>query len=120
VLKPKTAAELIAILQQVPMLDATLAFEPWGEIPGYSIAAKTGTAQVGSCQCLYGSSYIGMAPASNPQLVVAVNVQNPKRGSYFGNAVAGPVFYHVMKFALQTLKIPPDHGQRPNVRLTAP
>ena len=48
VLKPKTAAELIAILQQVPMLDATLAFEPWGEIPGYSIAAKTGTAQVGS------------------------------------------------------------------------
>ncbi len=48
VLKPKTAAELIAILQQVPWLDATLAFEPWGEIPGYSIAAKTGTAQVGS------------------------------------------------------------------------
>ena len=93
------------------LLDATLAFEPWGEIPGYSIAAKTGTAQVGACQCLYGSSYIGMAPASNPQLVVAVNVQNPKRGSYFGNAVAGPVFYHVMKFALQTLKIPPDRGQ---------
>lgn len=120
VLKPKTAAELIAILQQVPWLDATLAFEPWGEIPGYSIAAKTGTAQVGACQCLYGSSYIGMAPASNPQLVVAVNVQNPKRGSYFGNAVAGPVFYHVMKFALQTLKIPPDGGKRPNVRLTAP
>jgi len=51
---------------------------------------------------------------------VAVNVQNPKRGSYFGNAVAGPVFYHVMKFALQTLKIPPDGGKRPNVRLTAP
>jgi cell division protein FtsI (penicillin-binding protein 3) len=120
VLKPRTAAELIAILQQVPMLDATLAFEPWGEIPGYSIAAKTGTAQVGRCQCLYGSSYIGMAPASNPQLVVAVNVQNPKRGSYFGNAVAGPVFYHVMKFALQTLKIPPDRAKRPNVRLTAP
>ena len=120
VLKPRTAAELIAILQQVPWLDATLAFEPWGEIPGYSIAAKTGTAQVGACQCLYGSSYIGMAPASNPQLVVAVNVQNPKRGSYFGNAVAGPVFYHVMKFALQTLKIPPDDGKRPNVRLTAP
>ena len=59
--------------------------------PATPIAAKTGTAQVGpSCQCQYGSSYIGMAPASNPQLVVAVNVQNPKRGSYFGNAVAGP------------------------------
>jgi cell division protein FtsI (penicillin-binding protein 3) len=120
VLKPRTAADLVAILQQVPMLDATLAAQPWGEIPGYSVAAKTGTAQVGKCQCRYGSSYIGMAPASNPQVVVAVNVQNPRRGSYFGNAVAGPVFYHVMKFALQDLKIPPDHAKRPNVRLTAP
>jgi cell division protein FtsI (penicillin-binding protein 3) len=120
VLKPRTAANLVAILQQVPMLDATLAAQPWGEIPGYSVAAKTGTAQVGKCQCRYGSSYIGMAPASNPQVVVAVNVQNPRRGNYFGNAVAGPVFYHVMKFALQELKIPPDHAKRPNVRLTAP
>jgi cell division protein FtsI (penicillin-binding protein 3) len=120
VLKPRTAADLVAILQQVPMLDATLAAQPWGEIPGYSVAAKTGTAQVGKCQCRYGSSYIGMAPASDPQVVVAVNVQNPRRGSYFGNAVAGPVFYHVMKFALQELKIPPDHAKRPNVRLTAP
>jgi cell division protein FtsI (penicillin-binding protein 3) len=61
-----------------------------------------------------------MAPASNPQLVVAVNVQNPRRGGYYGNMVAGPVFYHVMKFALQTLKIPPDGANRPDVRLTAP
>jgi hypothetical protein len=52
--------------------------------------------------------------------VVAVNVQNPKKGSYFGAAVAGPVFYHVTKFALQTLRIPPDGGHRPRVRLMAP
>jgi cell division protein FtsI (penicillin-binding protein 3) len=124
VLRATTAHELVGILQQVPFLDATLAYQPWGEIPGYSIATKTGTAQVwdakAGCLCEYGSSYIGMAPASNPQLVVAVNIQNPKTGDYFGNYVAGPVFYHVLKFALQTLKIPPDHGQRPNVRLTAP
>ncbi|MGE5132703.1 MAG: peptidoglycan D,D-transpeptidase FtsI family protein [Gemmatimonadota bacterium] len=120
VLRAATARQLIAILQQVPMLDATLAAEPWGEIPGYSVASKTGTAQEGACQCHYGSSYIGMAPASNPQVVVAVNVQNPKRGGYYGNLVAGPVFYKVMKFALQTLKIPPDGGKRPDVRLTAP
>ena len=124
VLKPVTARELVGILQQVPMLDATLADQPWGEIPGYSVAAKTGTAQVwdprAHCLCQYGSSYIGMAPASNPQIVVAVNIQNPKSGDYFGNYVAGPVFYHVMKFALQALKIPPDGAKRPNVRLTAP
>jgi len=124
VLKTSTSHQLISILQQVPMLDATVALQPWGEIPGYSVASKTGTAQVwdpkAHCLCQYGSSYIGIAPATDPQLVVAVNIQNPHKGDYFGNYVAGPVFYHVMKFALQALKIPPDHGQRPQVRLTAP
>jgi len=119
VLKAKTARELISILQQVPYLDATLAYQPWGEIPGYSVASKTGTAQIDPCQCHYGSSYIGMAPASHPKLVVAVNIQHPRKADYFGNYVAGPAFYQVMKFALQTLKIPPDGGKRPNVRLTA-
>ena len=119
VLKARTARELISILQQVPYLDATLAYQPWGEIPGYSVASKTGTAQIDPCQCHYGSSYIGMAPASHPKLVVAVNIQHPRKADYFGNYVAGPAFYQVMKFALQTLKIPPDGGKRPNVRLTA-
>ena len=41
-----------------------------------------------------------MAPAGNPKLVVAVNVQNPRKGGYFGIQVAGPVFYKVMNFAL--------------------
>ena len=85
--------------------------EPWGIIPGYAIAAKTGTSQewnaTKKCLCKYGASYIGMAPGNNPQVVVAVNVQNPKKGGYFGDVVAGPVFYKVMTFALQTLKIPP-------------
>ncbi len=46
VIQPATAAELIRILQQVPYLDYTIADQPWGEIPGYSVASKTGTAQV--------------------------------------------------------------------------
>ena len=120
VLQPKTASELMAILQQVPMVNAE-GGQPWGIIPGYSIAAKTGTAQMPApgkrCLCQYGSSYIGIAPASDPQLVVAVNVQDPTRGSYFGIQIAGPVFYHVAKFALQTLRIPPDGAPRPHVRL---
>ena len=123
VIKTTTARQLISILQQVPYLDATLAYQPWGEIPGYSVASKTGTAQVwdskAHCLCQYGSSYIGMSPATHPKVVVAVNIQNPRKADYFGNYVAGPAFYQVMKFALQTLKIPPDGGKRPNVRLTA-
>ena len=123
VIQTSTAHALMAMLQQVPWLDATLGAEPWGLIPGYSVASKTGTAQISDqsgCLCLYGSSYIGIAPASDPQLVVAVNVQNPRKGGYYGDMVAGPVFGKVMKFALTTLHIPPDGGKRPNVRLTAP
>jgi len=123
VIRASTAAEMIRILQQVPYLDATLAYQPWGEIAGYSVASKTGTAQVwdprAHCLCQYGSSYIGIAPAGSPKLVVAVNIQNPKKADYFGNYVAGPAFYQVMKFALASLKIPPDGGKRPYVPLTA-
>jgi cell division protein FtsI (penicillin-binding protein 3) len=123
VIQAKTARQLMAMLAQVPWLDAVNGAEPWGLIPGYSVASKTGTAQISNqagCLCLYGSSYIGIAPASDPQLVVAVNVQNPRKGGYYGDMVAGPVFGKVMKFALTTLHIPPDGGKRPNVRLTAP
>jgi cell division protein FtsI (penicillin-binding protein 3) len=122
VIQAKTAHELLAILQQVPAIDEE-GGQPWGIIPGYAIAAKTGTSQEsnGTCAlCVYGSSYIGMAPGNDPQLVVAVNVQNPRRGGYYGDVVAGPVFYQVMKDALATLQIPPDGATPPKVRLSAP
>jgi len=128
VIQPKTAHELISILQQVPGVDQE-ANQPWGIIPGYAVASKTGTSQesAASCPgsnplCIYGSSYIGMAPGNGPQVVVAVNVQDPKtKTDYFGDMVAGPVFYNVMRFALQTLQIQPQNGlQPPDVRLNAP
>ena len=123
VIQAKTARELIGVLQQVPKWDAEGGV-PWGEIAGYPIAAKTGTAQewdpAKHCLCNYGSSYIGIAPANNPKLVVAINVQDPKSAAYFGDEVAGPVFYHVIRTALQTLKIPPNYAKPPHVRLTAP
>jgi cell division protein FtsI (penicillin-binding protein 3) len=122
VIQAKTASELLQILQQVPQFDAE-GGQPWGIIPGYAIAAKTGTSQEtnGTCAlCVYGSSYIGMAPGNDPQLVVAVNVQNPRKGGYYGDVVAGPVFYQVMKDALATLDIPPDGAVPAKVRLTAP
>jgi cell division protein FtsI (penicillin-binding protein 3) len=121
VISARTAAELMIILQQVPGVDAQ-AGEPWGLIKGYTVAAKTGTAQVSDlskCLCQYGSSYIGIVPADDPQLVVAVNIQDP-RGKYYGDEVAGPAFFEVAKFALQTMKIAPDDARTPYIRLTAP
>jgi cell division protein FtsI (penicillin-binding protein 3) len=125
VIGAKTAHELIPILQQVPAVDMQ-ADQPWGIIPGYAVAAKTGTSQETgpSCPhntlCIHGSSFIGMAPGDDPQVVVAVNVQDPKNNDYFGDVVAGPVFYSVMESALATLQIPPDGAIAPYVRLNAP
>jgi cell division protein FtsI (penicillin-binding protein 3) len=127
VIAASTARALIKILQQVPGVDEQ-ANQPWGIIPGYAIAAKTGTSSEsgsncsGGTLCNYGSSYIGMGPGDNPQVVVAVNVQSPDKShnNYFGDVVAGPVFYQVVKAALATLSIQPDGAQVPKVRLTAP
>jgi cell division protein FtsI (penicillin-binding protein 3) len=122
VIQPKTAQELLAIMQQVPAIDQE-GDQPWGIIPGYAVAAKTGTSQEsnGTCAlCVYGSSYIGIAPGNDPQLVIAVNVQNPRKGGHFGDVIAGPVFYQVAKDALATLDIPPDGAVPAKVRLTAP
>jgi cell division protein FtsI (penicillin-binding protein 3) len=122
VIKATTAQELLQILQQVPAIDVA-GGQPWGVIPGYAVAAKTGTSQEsnGKCAlCVYGSSWIGIAPGDHPQLVVAVNVQHPRKGGHFGAVVAGPVFYQVMKEALAMLKIPPDGATPAKVALTAP
>ena len=118
VISRKIAAELISALEQVPLV-YNRAGQPSGLISGYTVAAKTGTAQEQGTA--YGSSFIGIAPAtSRNSLVVAVNIQDPRKGGYFGIEVAGPVFNAVMKFALATMKIPPDHGQVPYVPLTVP
>jgi cell division protein FtsI (penicillin-binding protein 3) len=131
VIQAKTAKQLISILQQVPAVDDQ-ANQRWGDFPGYAVAAKTGTASEPSVDpahpcpkanplCVHGSSYIGMAPGNGPQVVVAVNVQDPKTNNdYFGMTVAGPVFYSVLNAALQTLQIQPQPGlAAPYVRLNA-
>ncbi len=115
VMSRHAAGELMRILDQVPVV-YNRAGEPWGMIPGYTVAAKTGTAQ--EAGNFYGSSFIGIAPSSSKGLVVAVNLQDPRKGAYFGIDVAGPVFNAVMKFALASMKIPPGGGHVPAVPLT--
>lgn len=77
-------------------------------IPGYRVAGKTGTAQAPAPGGYsgYTGSFIGMAPADDPKIVVGVIVQRPTTG-YYGGTVAAPVFKDVMSFALQDLGVPP-------------
>jgi len=80
-------------------------------VPGYTLAGKTGTAQkvvdgVYS-ETEFVASFVGFAPAENPQLLVAVVVDNPK-GDYYGGTVAAPAFGEIARFALPYLGIAPQ------------
>ncbi|HMO10550.1 MAG TPA: penicillin-binding protein 2, partial [Actinotalea sp.] len=78
-------------------------------VPGYRVAGKTGTAQAfesGGVQKTV-ASFIGVAPAEDPEIVVNVTLYHP-RATIYGGAAAGPVFATVMGEALQYLGIPPS------------
>jgi cell division protein FtsI/penicillin-binding protein 2 len=81
------------------------------EIPGYTVAGKTGTAQKpgphGYEPGKYVATFVGMVPASNPRLVVLVSVDEPTR-AIFGGVVAAPAFAQIASFDLQYLEVPPD------------
>jgi cell division protein FtsI (penicillin-binding protein 3) len=61
----------------------------------------------------YVSSFVGMAPASNPRLLIAVMIDEPSDGQYYGGVVAAPVFSAVMSEALRMRSIPPDAPLQP-------
>jgi cell division protein FtsI (penicillin-binding protein 3)/stage V sporulation protein D (sporulation-specific penicillin-binding protein) len=81
------------------------------EIPGYTVAGKTGTAQKpgphGYIPGEYVATFVGMVPARNPSLVVLVSVDQP-HGGIFGGLVAAPAFAQIATFDLQYLEVPPD------------
>lgn len=81
-------------------------------IPGYLVAGKTGTAYIadahGYNKKKYMSDFVGIAPVSDPRLVIAVVVRDPQ-GMHFGGDVAAPVFAKVMSAALRILNIPADN-----------
>ncbi len=80
---------------------------------GYRWAGKAGTAQqvdptTGEYSNVrYDASFVGYAPAENPQLLVAVVVDEPTIGSYYGGDVAAPAFEDIAEFSLRSLRIAP-------------
>ena len=84
---------------------------PQAQVAGYRVAGKTGTARKiegGEYTHKYVASFVGMAPVSNPRLIVAVMIDEPSNGGYYGGTVAGPVFSDVMGAALRMLGVPTD------------
>jgi len=84
---------------------------PLAQVAGYRVAGKTGTAhklEGGHYVNRYVSSFVGFAPVSNPRLIVAVMIDEPDNGQYYGGLVAAPVFSKVTGEALRALNVPND------------
>ena len=120
VFSAQTAKEVRAMLELVVLPGGTA---PKAQVPGYRVAGKTGTAhklEGGAYANKYVASFVGFAPASEPRLIVAVMVDEPSAGIYYGGDVAAPVFSQVMGGALRTLGVPQDAPLQPLTLTAAP
>jgi cell division protein FtsI (penicillin-binding protein 3) len=120
VITPATAQAVRRMLEMVVQPGGTA---PRAQVTGYRTAGKTGTSHKlegkSYASDRYMSSFVGFAPVSNPRLVVAVMIDEPSAGQYYGGAVAAPVFSGVMAGALRTLAAQPDAPEG-NVALPPP
>lgn len=109
IINSRVSQEILSMLEAVLQEGGTATA---ARIPGYRVTGKTGTARIlgphGYEKNHHNSIFVGIAPASNPQLVVAVILRDPLKKSYYGGFVAGPVFSQVMGETLRMLNIPPD------------
>ncbi|KAF0164006.1 MAG: cell division protein FtsI (penicillin-binding protein 3) [Rhodocyclaceae bacterium] len=119
VFSAQTAREVRAMLEMAVLPGGTA---PKAQIPGYRVAGKTGTAhkiEGGSYANKYVASFVGFAPVSDPRLIIAVMIDEPSNGKYYGGDVAAPVFAQVMAGSLRTLGVAPDAPLKPLLMTSA-
>ena len=119
VLSAKTAAQVRKMLQMAAGPGGT---GQLAQTIGYSVGGKSGTAykQVGKG---YGTDknrkyrgwFVGMAPIENPRIIVAVMIDEPSAGQYFGGKVAAPVFSEVVPQTLRMMGVQPDMAVVPQI-----
>lgn len=103
--------KLIPMMESVVTQDGTALK---ASVPGYRVAGKTGTAHKAAggsyASDEYMSSFVGMAPASHPKVVLAVVIDSPSNGQYYGGLVAAPVFSRIMAETLRLMNVEPDRS----------
>ena len=119
VFSANTAAEIRHMLQMAAGPGGT---GPKAQTLGYSVGGKSGTAykQVGKgygtdANRKYRSWFVGMAPIEQPRVIVAVMIDEPSAGKYFGGDVAAPVFSETVQQTLRMLGVQPDMAVRPQI-----
>lgn len=109
VISRETALAVSKMLEMVVKPGGTA---PLAQISGYRVAGKTGTSHKiegkGYAKNRYIATFVGYAPASKPRLIIAVMLDEPSAGRYYGGTVAAPVFRQVMAGALRILNVPHD------------
>ncbi|NOQ64118.1 MAG: penicillin-binding protein 2 [Methyloprofundus sp.] len=118
IISPEVAIKVRTMIEEVVKKGGTA---QRARVSGYRVAGKTGTAKKsgkGGYTDDYLSIFVGMAPASDPKLIIVVMVDSPQAGEYYGGQVAGPIFSKVMGGALRILKIAPDEEQSMSVLLS--
>jgi cell division protein FtsI (penicillin-binding protein 3) len=108
VLSAETARSMRRMLEMAVSSEGTA---PQARIAGYRVAGKTGTARKlrnGQYVNAYVASFAGFAPVSDPRVVIAVMIDEPGGGRYYGGDVAAPVFAQIAAGTLRTLQVPPD------------
>jgi len=110
VLSTMTSAQMRKMMEGVVLYGTGKA----AQLNGYSSGGKTGTAQKidpathGYSKTMHVASFAGIAPVNNPVIAVAVVMDNPKGGSYYGAAVSAPIFAEVAQQVLEYLSVPHD------------
>ncbi|MCH9769359.1 MAG: penicillin-binding protein 2 [Gammaproteobacteria bacterium] len=111
ILKQKIADEVLDMLEAVVQRGGT---GTRARVKAYHVAGKTGTAYIagkkGYDKTKHIASFVGIAPVTDPRLVVAVVIREPK-DNHYGGVVAAPVFARVMSGSLRLLNIAPDDLQ---------
>ena len=108
VISDKTAHQMRDMLELVVGPGGTA---PLAQVRGYRVAGKTGTAhklENGHYVNKYVASCVGLAPASDPRIIIAVMIDEPGAGKHFGGLVAAPLFASVAASTLSSLNVPPD------------
>jgi len=114
VISEKVANQMLEVLEAVVAKKSGKEEKSTGskaQIVGYRVAGKTGTAKIVGAhgyEKRYVSSFVGIAPVSNPRFVVAVVVRDPRGKSYYAATVTAPIFKKIMEATLHTLNVAPD------------
>ncbi len=106
VLSEETSENIMKMLKNVAKRGA-----PKAQINGYTIAGKTGTARIAAANYSpdrHNALFVGITPLTKPRLSIAIIINEPRGGEYYGGQVAGPIFSEIGSHSLRLLGIAPD------------